>query len=712
MSNTERTTPRNRFGRINRTVGWSAALIAIVALVLAMACNGGDQPTSETSSEREGATPIPTGAQQQEQTGSEPTGAQQAAAPSSQADQSSDTTAAASTRTTDAAASAQQNQPSDSTAPATQQTPGNSQADTEAPATAEQIAHSEELSRLANSVARRGRYHRSLILLEEALEANPASIEAHTMRASLTTLSGDPQKGLDQVNATLAMDGAPQSSLYALRSYVHSELEDYNQALQDADTAREHFDWDSDSIHPDTVEMLTARFVALYRTGDYATIQNELWELDQNRESWYEPEVSSGEPLRPFGLFHAYQSVQWNTIQSVGEADTNILLNPEQWYQYSNRAGNHANLKWDAMAVQDYAKAAEMTKEAQESHKINLRRAQALMRLGRYQEVVANADQLGPTSQIEVSIILAMAHWRVGDTAAASQVLDSFDYSDHNALDDPSGRVGHQLQTHLGLKGAMKAVDGDLEEALRYLYVHTCTERFSQTPADQWPDVRYRNDIIRSFNKLADDAVYAEEQGYEWATKDQASEIWQWCDYPSELADNPATAAYVSAAMPTNQERRQAAGPIKNAHEIFAFNHDFTDPIVLQSTNANLAHYMAAWTQMITWQYAITKADAERAIQMDATQPNTHRVLAETLISMAGRGRPDERLYELAQDTYARYEALESPESWEAARYHFTRGKTLSRLDNLQEAQKALAQAAQLGYPEDDVREALNELNQ
>ena len=70
-----------------------------------------------------------------------------------------------------------------------------------------------------------------------------------------------------------------------------------------------------------------------------------------------------------------------------------------------------------------------------------------------------------------------------------------------------------------------------------------------------------------------------------------------------------------------------------------------------------------------------------------------------------------EHHYDQAVDAYATYESLASPLRWEAARYHFARGKVLGRLEMKQEAQSAYQQAFQQGFSEEAVKEALMELN-
>ena len=716
MSNTT-PTPRNLFGTTKRT---AAALITTIALLLALACNGGESSTAAENSQPEPAT-----TSTQQPTISQQPGTDQSASPVNQGNQSSDdanTTAAASTRTADTT-SGQQGQQANPTVPPAQQIPAGNQADTKhTAANAEQIARSQELYDLANLLAKLGRNHRALMLLEEAIVANPEASDAHILRALLTTLSRDPQTGLNQINATLKMDGIAETNLYALRSFAHSTLGDYEQALQDAETAREHIDHDSDTFALDFMEISTARTIALYRSGQYATIKQEEYDRDRHRreadEQIHRPE---GTPHR-YGLYEAYSGIDWNTTEYIGEADTNILLNPEQSQHYENRAGSHENLKWDTMAVQEYTKAAELQQQPAASHRLHLNKAQALMRLGRYQDVIDEADRLGPTSALRANLILALAHWRLGDNAAASRILDSFDYSDPSAIfdryDPDSGllntntRSGTELRTHLALKGAMAAAAGEMEEALRYLYIPTCDERFSLTPADERPRVGPRDEIIEHARRLAEQADRAERRGVEWREKTDARELWQWCDYPSELIDNPAAGAYVTATMRKPTDTWLPAGPRNIRYTIFQPDHDFTDPIIFGSTDPGLVHYITAWAQLAYQHPLIVRADAERAIQMDPTQANTHRVLAETYINLRSITLASEPLHEPAQAAYAKYEELASPENWEAARYHFARGAMLAWMENKQEAQAAFAQAAQLGYPEDAVREALNKLNQ
>ena len=152
---------------------------------------------------------------------------------------------------------------------------------------------------------------------------------------------------------------------------------------------------------------------------------------------------------------------------------------------------------------------------------------------------------------------------------------------------------------------------------------------------------------------------------------------------------------------------------------------NFFDPIVISSDDPDLRHYMAAWAQFgLAYSSAIDMLrDVDQAIELGADNPNAHRIKAETHLAWALGWNPihrpsnEERQawmehhYDQAVDAYATYESLASPLRWEAARYHFARGKVLGRLEMKQEAQSAYQQAFQQGFSEEAVKQALMELN-
>ena len=172
------------------------------------------------------------------------------------------------------------------------------QAEQPAP-TGEQLERAEDLYLEAELYLLNQRFHRAAHSLDQAIAINPNLAEAYTLRGFTRTMLRDHDGAMQDFEKALAMGAENAGRAYAFRSYTHSEMGNYDDALADAETAREMIHHEDQFARADAD---LAQFTALYRSGDYATIdtyslqrlpQGSTHELNQN--------------LAPYGLVKLYE---------------------------------------------------------------------------------------------------------------------------------------------------------------------------------------------------------------------------------------------------------------------------------------------------------------------------------------------------------------------------------------------------------------------
>ena len=315
------------------------------------------------------------------------------------------------------------------------------------------------------------RLHRAAHTLDEAIAINPNLAEAYTLRGFARTMARDYDGAMQDFDTALEMEAQNAGRAYAFRSYAHSEIGNYEDALADAERAREMANYEDQFARADAD---LAHFTALYRSGDYSSI--DTYSLQQP------PQGSTrelNENLAPYGLVKLYEHVDLRqNIETLLEADTHLLLNPDDTGFLHKRHNAHRNLRWHAMALQDLSKIIELTGE---EHRANLyvQRARAWTQIGDYEAVIENAVDLDARRDVEAATLLAIAYWNLGNVQNATDTIDAFDYSDPTALfrwdenrppndanalypDDP-----HEVTAHLAVKGALLAAQGQLEEGIK-----------------------------------------------------------------------------------------------------------------------------------------------------------------------------------------------------------------------------------------------------
>ena len=599
--------------------------------------------------------------------------------------------------------------------------------------TGEQLEQAEDLYLEAELYLLNHRFHRAAHSLDQAIANNPNLAEAYTLRGFARIMLRDHDGAMEDFETALAMGAENAGRAHAFRSYAHSEMGNYEDALADAKTAREMIHHEDQFGRADAD---LALFTALYRSGDYATIgtyhlqrspQGSTHELNQN--------------LAPYGLVKLYEHVDLlRNIDTIIEADTHLLLNPDDGNFHNNRYHAHRELRWHKKALEDLSKIIELSGEDRRASFYD-QRTRIWAQIGDYESIVQNAGDIEPSRDLEAGALLAIAYWNLGDVQKATDTINAFDYSDPTALfqwdeNYPPTNANNlhpnhsgELTAHLAIKGALLAAQGRLEEGLKYLNIPACNDRIiaaaDDVPIAWHPGYGGEQPLRIIASQLADPWFIAKQYDSQWTEMTQASAMWEWCDYPDEFIADPEAGLWMTMALPFHNVQPNPPFPTRISYNSRVSHPNLFDPIVISSDEPGLSHYMAAWAQFgLAYTSAIDMLrDIDQAIELGADNPNAHRIKAETHLAWAlGRNpihRPSneerqawiEHHYDQAVGAYATYESLASPLRWEAARYHFARGKVLGRLERKQEAQSAYQQAFQQGFSEEAVKEALMELN-
>ncbi len=382
------------------------------------------------------------------------------------------------------------------------------------------------------------RFHQAAHTLNQAIAANPELAEAYTLRGFARTMTRDYDAAMLDFNAALAMDAENTSRAYAFRSYAHSELSDYEAALADAERALETAGRDDPFAAADAE---LAKFTAQYRSGDYGAInETRLRSLPRGMTD----ELNQG--LTPYGLtnLHRHADLPGN-VATLREAENTLLLNPDDFNALQARQRAYHQLRWHDRATADLNRMSE-GKDGGHLAKLHVQRAREWADAGNYAAIAAHAGDLNPSRSVESAILLAIGHWRSGDLAAAGAVLDAMDYGDPAALygweegqyPTYASDLRSGATTALALKGALLAVQGQLDAGLRYLNIPTCVDRVDAAEDSPLADETV-NEGQRKMDafaeRMAQSWLGGLQHGGQWADKDEAQIVWEWCNYPDEL---------------------------------------------------------------------------------------------------------------------------------------------------------------------------------
>lgn len=724
MSTTDRPTARANPRTRIKTIG-SSLVVGVIALaaVAAVACGSEESPPIQQSGSI-GATSAPGST-------AEPAGAEPRQRESTRQSQGVARTGTSGTPTTEPSG----NQPSGertTTQPSAQSTPAGNQSSAQSvPAatttgseasqrtapSADEAREAERMLEVAAYHMQDRRFHRAAHVLDQAIATNPSLTEAHNLRGFSRTMIGDHEGATQDLNLVLQTEGADHGRAYAYRSFVHSQMGNYDEALADAEQAFHNLNFDNPLAEADA---RFAKFTAQFRAGDYSSAHVQTPIFDHGAG-----------PVYGVAALYEHVQIQYN-IDVLKEANATVLLNPDDVNALAERIRIYDAMRWHEMAAKDYTSIIENDAEGRHDWAYTAR-AHQWAAAGQYDKIANNLQGLDPSKDAETGVLLAIAYWRQGDIEKATQAIDALDYGDWTAYfptHDPAQQYPNQLNTndggafaaHLALKGILLAAQGQLDEGLKYLYQPQCQHKVARSTSDTKP---FHTDYRPAIERMGQAWLRAKRDGREWREQPDALTAWQWCGYPEELIDNP-EAGFLTTLMTFAAHDWNPPG-LPN-HRIYRANAGQFDPILITSQNPELLHYMAAWAilGLNRADTADAMRDINRAIELGNNHPDAHRIKAAIHISWAVRAprhitRTREREevlawrkqnYELSDESYAKYEALAAPQDWQASHYHFARGQALGQLDRKQDAQEALQLAHQLGYDEAAVKEALIALNQ
>ena len=719
--------------RVNpRTIRTIPAITATIVLLTAITACGGEGTDTQPAGTGNGATPVAGQAAEQ----SRPNDAGQ-----NGTSQSAPESRAATTQTT--SDTTKPDDPPQATTPAAanramQPTPGQPSMPSEATpagengtgtvATGADAEQAQSDYQRAEMYLRIERYQRALTILDGVIELNPQMAEAYTLRGFARTMTGDHEGALQDLDAAIEMNADNRSRAFSFRSLANSQQGNYPQALQDAQQALEVQSESAQEIERKDASL--AKIVAQYRSGDYGSIDRYAAE-NQDSANYYDEETRQ----QPYGLVEIYMHRNLaHELNMLNEANTTLLLDPTNIQALFARARAHETFRWYEMATTDLSAGVEALPVDQRESTYR-HRAETWAKAGRYDEILANLEGAPPGGSLDGDTLVALAHWHEGDLAAALERISAMDYGDPVAMfdlsDDASSLNLHtsanRANTHLALKGALKAAHGDLEEGLKYLYMTACGERLKHAEDDSIPEqMRGHRNTDRPMREITDRLKnsWFRDRGYgqEWSRAEEARATWEWCDYPTEFTSNPEAGLFATVAMQYTSEN---VYPPRPQQQIYRIEANLIDPIIIDSDNPALLHYMAAWFHNgINWG---TNSDTLRDIVLSLALGNenadAHRIKAEAHLTMATRQHPflvlereeeiqwREEQYQEAVKAYSTYESMSTPRRFEAARYHFARGKVLHIIKQKDAATKAFQLAFENGYDEGKVREALMQLN-
>ena len=499
----------------------------------AVACGGEATPASTAPSERAERTEqtVPGASEARTATRSQPeTTAATAASPAPNT---------VATRTlSDSAASA-----SADTAPASNEaaTP----VSTEAAMTPERAREANYHHELAKHYLQQRRYHRAAHNANQAIASNPDLSEAYMLRGLARTALHDYGGALEDLDRAIDLEAGSDVKALVLRSYVHSELGDYDLAVADAENAQQA----AGRLGDDSAraEAGTALFIAHYRQGDYEHPAVRGYGLDAYRSAAGNQGLGS--------LIDRTENLG-RQLDELVEIDASLLLKPDDAELHHRRGTVHRGMRWYAKAVEDFTVALELYgDEAPERLYLDL--AETHLEMEEHEKVVQILDRVDQPTNVTASALLAYAYLRQGQPEDAMRSINAFDYGFDTPVRGRSGREawveyihGRELQLpwifvpHFVLKGAVFASVGDHEEAVKYLNLLGCGGvPWRGTGSDDIPAdaSRHRKEVLDNF--------WREGDFYQELTVAAQQELSELCGYPSEFVDDPEAGGWATVIL-------------------------------------------------------------------------------------------------------------------------------------------------------------------
>ena len=572
--------------------------------------------------------------------------------------------------------------------------PGDS---TEPPPTA--VALSPELAQeaqahyeVAEFYLKQGRYHRALQRLDQAIAINPDLAEAYTLRGLAHTVLRDYDSALEDLTTAIDQGADNMGRAYAFRSYAHSELGNFDQAM---DVEKAPIEQDDLAARQDAK---VALFIASYRMGDYGSyaIKSVRYEGLPGREPGY----------YSLGRLYTYAGDVASYLDTIQEIDASLLLQPNDAELHQRRGTAHQRMQWHAKAAEDFTKALELYGNNAPQN-LHIALAESYLALGEYEQVIETLSQVDIGTNAAASSLLAYTYLRLGRPEDAKRSIDAIDYGFDAPT--PGGRSGLEYWseeirynanrvntiygTHLVLKGAIYAANGDYDEGVRYLNILECANKSwvgSRSQEIPIATKQQRDKVLQNYRKEYESSRLI-------ALRSQ-QEVSQWCGYPDEFIANPDSAVWLTVL--TEEKIGDHFLTIGNG----LVSTPSRDPLVIGSDNVGMLRYMTDLYAMNHNHSFETLETTERIIKLDPSIADAYRIQAELYLTY--------QRYERAVAAWEQYEALTTPEPEVAADHHFARGATLAQLMRKEEAQSAYQKAFELGYDQDKVQKALIQLNQ
>ena len=581
---------------------------------------------------------------------------------------------------------------------------------TEVATTGKQAQEALDHYEVAKYYLQQRRYHQALHSLDQAVASNPGLAEAYTLRGLAHIALHDHEAALDDLNRAVDMEAGDVSAALSLRSYAHSELGNYDQAIEDGTNAQ---------LAPSPAQDVASRedaalalFVAHYRKGDYGARAIQGYDQDTSYRSGTET----------YGLSRIFYQVGnlRQSLDKLQEMDASLLLKPDDAELHHRRGTLHRGMRWLAEATEDYSKALELYgNDAPERLYIDL--AETYLELGEHEKVIQTLSQVDPSSNAVASAMLAYSYLRLDQPEDAKRSIDAIDYGfDAPGVRGLSGREAwledlrhaqwgaqYFYVTHFVMKGAVLAANGDYDEGAKYLNILECASKpWQDTRSDDIP-----TDIRRQRGQILDD--YSRDDDYSrQATASAQQEISDWCGYPSELTADSEAAIWATVINSYLENSFLYLG-IASVHSL--------DPFLIAADQPGLLLFIAKRYGTEPGLSLEVENAVERSIELDPGIPDAHRIMAELYLTSfptvpqslrSTRSQVLAERYERAVAAWEKYVGLADAEPEGVADYHFARGAVLGELGRKDEAQTAYQKAFELGYDEEAVKQALVELNQ
>lgn len=605
-------------------------------------------------------------------------------------------------RTSSGSASGESATPTPTSRDATKPTP------TEAALTPERAREAADHYDFAEYYLRQQRYHRALWRLDQAITSNPDLAEAYTLRGFARVALHDYAGGLEDLDHAIELKAGNAVRAQAFRSFAHSGLGDYDQAIADAKNAERAAQASEDDLSREDAGI--ALLTAYFRKGDLSAA---------NGQGQYRAPFTATSKYN-FGLrhLHADSGHGEQDLNTLREIDASLILRQDDAELHYRRGDAHRRLGWHAKAAEDYTKALELYgNDAPERLYTSL--ANSYLKMEQHEEVVQLLNQSDLQRNPRATALLAYAYLRLGKPEDAMRSIDAVNYG-FDTLPTRRGlgreywyqELGDNLWSlqwvyvpHLVLKGAIYAANGEYAEGAKYINIVECASTWWDTGSDAIPnDVRHdRENILSNYQAQSD---YHRES---IAESQQA--LSEWCDYPSELVADPEAAIWATALTAHLEDPFIYRG-LASVQSL--------DPLVIETDEVGLLLYFSKRFGTESGLSMDVSSAIERVIELDPSIADAHRIKAELCLTTfpsvpqsLRNIRPQimRQRYQQAVTAWETYETLAIPEPEVAANHHFARGKVLAELGRKEEAQAAYQKSFELGYDETAVRQALVELN-